>query len=151
MSRSGSNRSIAPIRPSSPYETRSPSSTCAGSPLPSRPATYLTSGAYVRIRRSRTALSPVLRSSCHRLWVSSATEGEYALPPGFPHRGPGERRHPGGERCRRERNHPDARKRGGGGNTGERERDCGEEQHHRHGASVIRAEARLEWPRPEGE
>ena len=32
MSRSGSKRSIAPIRPSSPYETRSPSSTCAGRP-----------------------------------------------------------------------------------------------------------------------
>ena len=32
MSRCGSKRSIAFIRPSSPYETRSPSSTCAGRP-----------------------------------------------------------------------------------------------------------------------
>ena len=43
--RSGSKRSIAPISPSSPYEMRSPSSTCAGRPVPSRPATYFTSGA----------------------------------------------------------------------------------------------------------
>src|SRR5918998_905873 len=53
------------MRPRRPYETRSPSSTCAGSPLPSRPATNLTSGAYVRIRRSRTARSRVLRNDCH--------------------------------------------------------------------------------------
>ncbi len=72
MSRSGSNRSIAPIRPSSPYETRSPSSTWAGSPLPSRPATYFTSGAYVRISRSRSPRSPVRLNSRQRAWVSSA-------------------------------------------------------------------------------
>ena len=45
ISRSGSKRSIAPIRPSRPYEMRSPSSTCGGSHEPSLPATYLTSGA----------------------------------------------------------------------------------------------------------
>src|ERR671915_1875349 len=78
MSRSGSNRSIAPMSPRSPYETRSPSSTCAGRPLPRRPATYLTSGAYVRMRRSRTALFVLsLPNSCHKAWVSStcATRG----------------------------------------------------------------------------
>src|SRR5436190_10225317 len=73
-SRSGSYRSIAPIRPSNPYETRSPSSTCAGSPDPRRPATYFTSGAYVRINLSRIALSPLLTRNCrHRVWVSSAS------------------------------------------------------------------------------
>jgi hypothetical protein len=72
MSRSGSNRSIAPISPSSPYETRSPSSTCAGSPDPSRPATYFTSGAYVRISRSRTAWFFVFWYCLKRLVVSSA-------------------------------------------------------------------------------
>src|SRR3954451_13318072 len=71
MSRSGSYRSTAPIRPSSPYETRSPSSTWAGRPLPSRPATYFTSGAYVRIRRSRSAWSPVFRYCRHIVSVSS--------------------------------------------------------------------------------
>src|SRR5215475_5729756 len=78
MSRFGSKRSIAPISPSRPYETRSFSSTCAGSPLPSRPATYLTSGAYVRISRSRTPWSFVLVYSRQRAWVSSwATRREY--------------------------------------------------------------------------
>ena len=43
------------MSPSRPYETRSLSSTCAGRPAPSRPATYLTSGAYVRMSRSRGA------------------------------------------------------------------------------------------------
>src|SRR3954451_7575456 len=65
---------MAPISPSSPYETRSPSSTCAGSPDPSRPATYFTSGAYVRISRSRSALSPLRkRYSRQRDWVLSAS------------------------------------------------------------------------------
>ena len=53
ISRSGSKRSIAEIRPSSPYEMRSDSSTCEGSPLDMRPATYLTSGEYAITRRSR--------------------------------------------------------------------------------------------------
>ena len=44
ISRSGSKRSIAEIRPSRPYEMRSASSTCEGRPLDIRPATYLTSG-----------------------------------------------------------------------------------------------------------
>src|SRR5215831_2645503 len=62
------------MSPSSPYDTRSPSSTCAGSPEPSRPATYFTSGAYVRISRSRIALSPLWsRYSRQRDWVSSAS------------------------------------------------------------------------------
>src|SRR5436305_6508434 len=85
MSRSGSKRSIAPINPIRPYETRSFSSTCAGSPLPSRPATYLTSGAYVRIRRSRTPWSFVFVYSRQRAWVSSwATVREYDLERRFP-------------------------------------------------------------------
>src|SRR5579864_6469597 len=93
MSRSRSNRSIAPIRPSSPYETRSPSSTWAGRPLPSRPATYLTSGAYVRIRRSRIPWSPVFRYCSQRVWVSSArlTVEEYEVPAPFPQRRSAER------------------------------------------------------------
>src|SRR5947208_1004883 len=62
---------MAPIRPRRPYETRSPSSTCAGRPLPSRPATDGTRGAYVRIRRSRSPCSPVSRYCRHRVWVSS--------------------------------------------------------------------------------
>src|SRR5918997_2924007 len=75
MSRSRSKRSIAPMRPRSPYETRSSSSTCAGSPLPSRPATYLTSGAYVRIRRSRSPLfAGFARKERQRVWVSSTWE-----------------------------------------------------------------------------
>jgi hypothetical protein len=45
ISRSGSYRSIAPIRPRRPYETRSCSSTCAGRLAPTRPATNFTSGA----------------------------------------------------------------------------------------------------------
>src|SRR5215212_5669907 len=71
-SRPGSYRSIAAIRPSRPYEARSPSSTCAGNPLPSLPATYLTSGAYVRMRRSRTALSPDARYLRQRSSIPSA-------------------------------------------------------------------------------
>ena len=54
ISRSGSNRSMAPMSPSSPYDARSCSSTCDGRLAPSRLATNLTSGAYVRIRRSRS-------------------------------------------------------------------------------------------------
>jgi len=45
ISREGSNRSIAPMSPSSPYETRSCSSTCDGRLAPRRPATNFTSGA----------------------------------------------------------------------------------------------------------
>src|SRR5439155_9609258 len=92
--------SLAPIRPSSPYETRSPSSTCAGSPEPSRPATYFTSGAYVRMSRSRIALSPLLtRYSRQRDLVSSASatrkriRGVSALPQSFV----GQRGEPEGE------------------------------------------------------
>src|SRR5919204_372817 len=58
------------MSPSSPYEIRSSSSTCAGRPEPRRPATYLTSGAYVRISRSRTPLSRERRNSSQRLCVS---------------------------------------------------------------------------------
>src|SRR5512133_164466 len=80
MSRFGSKRSIAPIRPRRPYETRSFSSTCAGRPLPRRPATYLTSGAYVRMSRSRTPWSLLLAYSRQSACVSSAAIGrEYGL------------------------------------------------------------------------
>ena len=44
ISRAGSKRSMAEIRPRRPYEIRSASSTWAGRPLDIRPATYLTSG-----------------------------------------------------------------------------------------------------------
>ena len=69
-----------PIRPRRPYETRSFSSTCAGRPLPRRPATYLTSGAYVRMSRSRTPWSLLLAYSRQSACVSSAAIGrEYGL------------------------------------------------------------------------
>src|SRR5262245_36873013 len=102
MSRSGSKRSIAPIRPSRPYETRSFSSTWAGRPLPSRPATYLTSGAYVRISRSRRPWSFVFAYSRHRAWVSScATRREYDSGPRFPQVADAEREQPEADRaCR---------------------------------------------------
>src|SRR5215813_7313840 len=101
MSRFGSNRSIAPIRPSRPYETRSFSSTCAGSPLPSRPATYLTSGAYVRIRRSRLAWSFVFLYSRQSACVSScATRREYDSGPRSPQVADAEREKPEGDRAR---------------------------------------------------
>src|SRR5882762_1550758 len=81
---------MAPIKPSSPYETRSPSSTWAGSPLPSRPATYFTSGAYVRISRSRSPWSPVLRYFNQSVCVSSArlTRQEYGVDRLFPQEQP---------------------------------------------------------------
>ena len=44
ISRPRSKRSIAEIKPIRPYEIRSASSTCAGSPDAMRPATYFTSG-----------------------------------------------------------------------------------------------------------
>src|ERR1044071_1550895 len=101
MSRSGSKRSIAPIRPSSPYDTRSFSSTWAGRPLPRRPATYLTSGAYVRIRRSRIAWSFVLAYSRQRACVSScATRREYDSGPRFPQVADAEREKPEADRTR---------------------------------------------------
>src|SRR5438034_1955336 len=53
---------------------RSSSSTCAGSPEPRRPATYFTSGAYVRISRSRSAWESGCARYCRqRVWVSSAS------------------------------------------------------------------------------
>ena len=80
ISRDGSKRSIAPMRPRSPYETRSCSSTCAGRLAPTRPATNFTSGAYVRIRRSRSSWSLDFRYSCQSVWVwsAAATAREYA-------------------------------------------------------------------------
>src|SRR5689334_7733033 len=134
MSRSGSKRSIAPIRPSSPYETRSFSSTCAGSPLPSRPATYLTSDAYVRIRRSRAAWSFVFAYSRQRACVSScATVREYdlgSLSPQIPHR---EAQEPERDHTGCHDDHDDAvvcvdRRRSGRGDAGERDREQEEER-----------------------
>ncbi len=58
------------MRPRSPYETRSCSSTCDGRFEPRRPATNFTSGAYVRMRRSRSARSRVARYSCQSACVS---------------------------------------------------------------------------------
>ena len=64
-----------------------------GSPLPSRPATYFTSGAYVRISRSRMPWSPDFRYCSHRVWVSSArlTCREYEVVGTFPQRRSAER------------------------------------------------------------
>src|SRR6188768_1588274 len=117
MSRSGSNRSIAPMRPRSPYETRSPSSTCAGRPLPSRPATYLTSGAYVRISRSRSARSFVRLNSCQRTrvsvaWSAMASERIRCLA----ERPVGKLAHPHGERGGGYCDHPCSSACGGGKN-----------------------------------
>ena len=44
MARSRSNFSMASIRPKMPYDTRSACSMLGGSPTPTRPATYFTSG-----------------------------------------------------------------------------------------------------------
>jgi hypothetical protein len=43
--RSGSNFSMASTSPKIPDWIRSATSTCAGNPVPTRPATYFTSGA----------------------------------------------------------------------------------------------------------
>ena len=71
ISRSGSKRSIAPISPSSPYETRSCSSTCDGRLEPE------TTGDELHERRvrqdqavARSARSCVARYSCHSACVS---------------------------------------------------------------------------------
>src|SRR6478735_6702088 len=126
------------MSPSRPYETRSPSSTCAGSPEPSRPATYLTSGAYVRISRSRSALSFVRRNSSHSACVSSpATEGEYALGADSPHRTQGEAPHPDRQGGRRNRKHPLSRRRAPERDSRERERQHAEERGHRHAAMLL--------------
>src|SRR5581483_11506113 len=87
---------------------RSPSSTCAGSPEPSRPATYFTSGAYVRISRARSPWSFDCLNRRQSACVSSApaTRREYALRAGFPHCRPRERGHPGRQRGRRGGNRP---------------------------------------------
>ena len=51
---------------------RSDSSTCAGSPEPMRPATYLTSGEYATTKRSRARSSPVALYRLQRSWSSIA-------------------------------------------------------------------------------
>src|SRR6266566_811697 len=154
MSRSRSNRSIAPIRPSSPYETRSPSSTCAGRPDPRRPATYLTSGEYMTISRSRTALSCVRLYSSQMLRVStcSATEREYELAPHSPQRCEGHRAHPGGDCGRCQGDHPApnaARDRRGDRDSGEGERQDAEECDERH-AAIMPQQPGLNWLSTEG-
>jgi hypothetical protein len=60
---SGSKRSIASIKPNMPELIRSPRSRCRGRPDFVRAATNFTSGAYWRIRRSRTARDAVRRYS----------------------------------------------------------------------------------------
>ena len=87
------------------------SSTCDGRPLEIRPATNFTSGAYVRISRSRSAASPELRYERQRDLVSSATSREYAASRRnlLLSRAPGaknERRHPGREHAGGDENHP---------------------------------------------
>src|SRR3954451_15802754 len=72
ISRSSSKRSIALMRPTSPYEIRSDSSTWAGSPDAIRPDTYFTSGEYATTRRSRAAGSPEVLYRLHRSLSSMA-------------------------------------------------------------------------------
>ncbi len=81
---------------------------CAGRPEPSRPATYFTSGAYVRISRSRSVLSLVRRYSSQRfsVSVSPATAREYELAADSPQCGPREGAHPRRERGRGDGDHP---------------------------------------------
>src|ERR1700752_2926552 len=118
------------MRPRRPYETRSSSSTWAGSPLPSRPATYLTSGAYVTIRRSRSAGSLRARYSRHRACISSGrlTAREYGARAWFPSTT---------EHGEGQRGEPDRDRGGGGGHDpaacavpagrhGDEEEGCGE-------------------------
>src|SRR5207248_10162109 len=90
------------MSPSRPYETRSSSSTWAGSPLPRRPATYFTSGAYVTMSRSRMAGSAFDRYERHKACISSGrlTGREYGVGPRFPlatERREGDRGEPDGE------------------------------------------------------
>src|SRR5579872_78473 len=115
------------MRPSRPYETRSSSSTCAGRPLPRRPATYFTSGAYVTIKRSRMAGSPLARYSRHRACMSSGllTAREYGVGwrnPLGAEGGERERAHPGGDRRGRDGDDPAARAVPGGRDGDEQER-----------------------------
>src|SRR3954454_1461104 len=121
------------ISPSSPYETRSPSSTCAGRPLPSRPATYLTSGAYVRMSRSRTPWSRVRANSRQRAVVSSAgaTGERIRCPAAFSSSRP--------ERTRREGGQP------------ERERARGHGDHEQAGLVSDRGRAGLDGHAREGD
>ena len=58
-----SYRSMASIRPITPELTRSPGSTLAGRPAPTRPAMNFTSGAYETMRWSR---ADELRRFSHR-------------------------------------------------------------------------------------
>src|SRR3954453_14307268 len=129
---------------------RSPSSTCAGSPDPRRPATYLTSGAYVRISRSRAPLFLVCANSCQSCVsvTAATTPPEYELPAPFPHRPTNERPHPDRRALppaprkgrphpaaaapRRDRNRPLPRERARDGDTAEGERDGGEQHRERH-------------------
>ena len=116
ISREGSNRSIAPMRPSRPYETRSCSSTCAGRLAPTRPATNFTSGAYVRISRSRSSWSfglavllperlGLIRSSHGKRIRRERAESSGATPNEGTAR---EVAHPQRERGRGQRDHPRA-------------------------------------------
>ena len=70
LSRSGSKRSIAPMSPSRPYETRSPSSTCAGARA-EPPGDVLHERRVLRISWSRTALPSSGRYWRHSVPVSS--------------------------------------------------------------------------------
>src|SRR6186997_429362 len=156
MSRLGSKRSIAPIRPSSPYETRSFSSTCAGRPLPSRPATYLTSGAYVRISRSRTAWSSLFFTySRQRAWVSScATVRGYDLRRRFPQISDREAQHPERNRtCCDDQDHEALVAvhglRGRSGDPDERDREDEEERSERRSGRRRGHAETLEGPRLE--
>src|SRR5215208_5149676 len=145
MSRSGSKRSIAPISPSRPYETRSPSSTCDGSPEPSRPATYLTSGAYVRISRSRSGLFFVRANSLQSAWISVSAATvlpEYELAATSPHRRRDEGRHPGRERACCDRDRPLTGERARNRDAAERERDHREQRRERHAARLLSAAAK---------
>src|SRR3954453_1763574 len=128
------------MRPRRPYETRGPAATGAGRPGPSRPARYLTSGAYVRISRSRSALSLVRRNSSHSACVSSpATGGEYALGADSPHCTQGEAAHPDRQRACRGCEHPLSRRATPERDRPERKRQHAEERGHRHAAMLLPA------------
>src|SRR5947208_2898130 len=118
-------------------------------------ATYFTSGAYVRISRSRSPCSPVFRYCRHRVWVSSGrlTVKRIRCARDFsstPEGRNGQRGEPRGQRERRGGHHPAPRVRAragdrsssDGGESRSKAAEKGTERALLHTASVIAGGAR---------
>src|SRR5436190_13399288 len=89
---------------------------------------------------SRRGLLPVRRNSSQRTFVSAspATPSGYELTARFPHRAGDKRRHPHGERPRRDGDRPPPGERARDRDRGERDRDQREERRERHESSLLR-------------